>query len=281
MSDGLLTSAGEAGPTAARATGTPASTTARTSGRSGARPTRTSVQAEAFLDAVEAGDRDGVLSTYRDALGTDRLTRAVVAATGPPGLRPPASTRPRVTRSGPARRLRLRLRASAPRARPGGRGLPGLDVHAGPRVEVRFERLLAGPVRLRDVDEVDPDAVPDGRPATHPVDQDVGRLEVLGDVGVAGLPALEAGHRLVLELRPGDLDDRDRRLAPAGRGRPRAGPFGRQARVRVAGRDRGRPLGGDLRRRAATLAATRARIRSGAVRALDGWTRGGSPACLA
>ncbi len=39
-------------------------------------------QAAAFLDAVEAGDPDGVLSTYADALKTDRLTRAVVAATG-------------------------------------------------------------------------------------------------------------------------------------------------------------------------------------------------------
>jgi myo-inositol 2-dehydrogenase/D-chiro-inositol 1-dehydrogenase len=42
-------------------------------------------QAAVFLDAVEAHDRDGVLSTYRDALATDRLTRAVVAATGLPG----------------------------------------------------------------------------------------------------------------------------------------------------------------------------------------------------
>ncbi|MBA2380652.1 MAG: Gfo/Idh/MocA family oxidoreductase [Chloroflexi bacterium] len=43
------------------------------------------VQAEAFLDAVEAGNPDAVLSTYADALRTDRLTRAVVAATGQPG----------------------------------------------------------------------------------------------------------------------------------------------------------------------------------------------------
>lgn len=43
------------------------------------------VQAEAFLDAVEAGDPGRVLATYRDALETDRLTRAVVAATGAPG----------------------------------------------------------------------------------------------------------------------------------------------------------------------------------------------------
>jgi myo-inositol 2-dehydrogenase / D-chiro-inositol 1-dehydrogenase len=40
------------------------------------------VQAEAFLDAVEADDSGRVLSSYSDALKTDRLTRAVVAATG-------------------------------------------------------------------------------------------------------------------------------------------------------------------------------------------------------
>jgi myo-inositol 2-dehydrogenase/D-chiro-inositol 1-dehydrogenase len=42
-------------------------------------------QASAFLDAVETGDASHVLSTYADALKTDRLTRAVVAATGAPG----------------------------------------------------------------------------------------------------------------------------------------------------------------------------------------------------
>ena len=40
------------------------------------------IQAAAFLDAVEAGDPGVVLSTYAEALRTDRLTRAVVAATG-------------------------------------------------------------------------------------------------------------------------------------------------------------------------------------------------------
>ena len=40
------------------------------------------VQAEAFLGAVEASDPTRVLSSYADALKTDRLTRAVVAATG-------------------------------------------------------------------------------------------------------------------------------------------------------------------------------------------------------
>lgn len=40
------------------------------------------VQAEAFLDAVKAGDPSLVLSSYGDALKTDRLTRSVVAATG-------------------------------------------------------------------------------------------------------------------------------------------------------------------------------------------------------
>ncbi len=43
------------------------------------------VQAEAFLDAVEARDPARVLSSYADALRTDRLTRAVVAATGKAG----------------------------------------------------------------------------------------------------------------------------------------------------------------------------------------------------
>jgi predicted dehydrogenase len=43
------------------------------------------IQAAAFLDAVEAGDPRRVLSTYADALRTDRLTRAVVAATGATG----------------------------------------------------------------------------------------------------------------------------------------------------------------------------------------------------
>ena len=43
------------------------------------------IQAAAFLDAVEAHEPGRVLSTYADALKTDRLTRAVVAATGAPG----------------------------------------------------------------------------------------------------------------------------------------------------------------------------------------------------
>jgi predicted dehydrogenase len=43
------------------------------------------LQAAAFLDAVEAGDSELLLSTYADALRTDRLTRAVVAATGATG----------------------------------------------------------------------------------------------------------------------------------------------------------------------------------------------------
>lgn len=42
-------------------------------------------QAAAFLDAVEAGQPGRLLSSYADALLTDRLTRAVVAATGAPG----------------------------------------------------------------------------------------------------------------------------------------------------------------------------------------------------
>jgi myo-inositol 2-dehydrogenase/D-chiro-inositol 1-dehydrogenase len=43
------------------------------------------LQAAAFLDAVEAGDPELLLSSYADALRTDRLTRDVVAATGTTG----------------------------------------------------------------------------------------------------------------------------------------------------------------------------------------------------
>ena len=42
-------------------------------------------QAETFLDAVEANDPAAVFSSYEDAVLTDRLTRAVVAATGRAG----------------------------------------------------------------------------------------------------------------------------------------------------------------------------------------------------
>ena len=159
------------------------------------------------------------------------------------------------------------------RVNPRSRSLPRLDVHARPRVEVGFERLLAGPLVLRHVDQVDPDAIPERRPAAHAVDQDVGRLEVLDDVRVARLPALEALERLVLELRPGDLDDRDRRLAPAGRRRLRTDPLGREAGVRVAGGDRGRTFGGDLRWRPARLAAPGLVLgrRAARLRRLDPW----------
>ena len=43
------------------------------------------VQAEAFLDAVRDDDPGRVLSSYADALRTDRLTRAVVSAAGSSG----------------------------------------------------------------------------------------------------------------------------------------------------------------------------------------------------
>lgn len=43
------------------------------------------IQAAAFLDAVEARDSARLLCSYGDALLTDRLTRAVVAATGTTG----------------------------------------------------------------------------------------------------------------------------------------------------------------------------------------------------
>ena len=193
----------------------------------------------------------------------DRPTRAVPPATGlagpPPGVR--SSPVRRVVRL----RRRLRLRAGASGARAGRRGLPGL-MSARPTGRSPTRAAPGRPVRLRDVDQVDPDAIPERRAAAHPVDEDVRRFEERRGVRMARLPALEALERLRLRRGPGDLDDRDRRLASAGRRRPRAVPLGRQAGVRVAGGDRRGALGGHLGRRAAVLAAARLVLGLGAAR---------------
>jgi hypothetical protein len=46
------------------------------------------------------------------------------------------------------------------------------------------------------------------RATTHRVDQDVGRLQVLRRLGVAGFPAVQSGQRILFLLRPSDLDQR-------------------------------------------------------------------------
>jgi hypothetical protein len=43
------------------------------------------IEDEAFLDAVESGDASRVFSAYDDAMKTDSITRAVVAASGSRG----------------------------------------------------------------------------------------------------------------------------------------------------------------------------------------------------
>src|SRR5262245_44123609 len=62
----------------------------------------------------------------------------------------------------------------------------------GPRVVVDLEGLLLRPLRLRDVREVDADPVPERRPPTHAVDEDVRDLERCSRIGVLGLPAVQA-----------------------------------------------------------------------------------------
>ena len=83
-------------------------------------------------------------------------------------------------RLGRLRRLRRPSGPAAARASP--RSRPSTPRCPGPAHGSKSDSSgsWAGRSVLRDVDEVDPDAVPDGGPAAHPVDQDVGRLEVLG-----------------------------------------------------------------------------------------------------
>ena len=117
--------------------------------------------------------------------------------------------------------------------------------------------LLGGPVRLGDVDEVDPDA---GTTVDRPRIESTRMSGASRNGTTSGWRAFQRSRpsrASGLVLRPGDLDDRDGALAAAGRRGPGAGPLGRQARVRVAGGHRGRALGGDIRRRAAAFAATR------------------------
>jgi hypothetical protein len=65
------------------------------------------------------------------------------------------------------------------------------------------------------VAQVDSDARPGARAAAHGVDEHIVRLQERRGVGMARLPAFEAGERVVLVLRVRDGDERLRRLAPA------------------------------------------------------------------
>ena len=71
-----------------------------------------------------------------------------------------------------------------------------------------IERFLRRPQLRRHVLQVHADARPGGEAAAHRVDQHVGRLEMRRRLGMARLPALEPGERILLALRAADLDQR-------------------------------------------------------------------------
>src|SRR4029077_4239781 len=89
----------------------------------------------------------------------------------------------------------------------GSEGAPGIVVGVG--------RLLGRAFGLRNVAQVDPDARPGAGPAAHRVDQDVVFLQERRNLGMASLPAFEAGESVLLVPRVGDRDERLRRLTPA------------------------------------------------------------------
>jgi hypothetical protein len=69
-----------------------------------------------------------------------------------------------------------------------------------PRAVIRDEFLLRRTLRLRNVLEIDPDAIPDGARAAHPVDQDVRRFQRRRGLGVPGAPDVQGSERLVRVL---------------------------------------------------------------------------------
>jgi len=67
----------------------------------------------------------------------------------------------------------------------------------------RLPAVPAGALRRGHVFEVDADAVPEREAAAHGVDQQVRRLQVRDDPGMARFPALEGGQSLILGCRAG------------------------------------------------------------------------------
>src|SRR5207302_10639438 len=73
--------------------------------------------------------------------------------------------------------------------------LAGPVSKAPPGIEVDFQRLLGRPLRLWNPGQVDANPGPGRAPPTHRVDEDVGRAEVLPDLRVSLLPALQTISR--------------------------------------------------------------------------------------
>ena len=96
-------------------------------------------------------------------------------------------------------------------------------LRAGQGLLVRIQRLLSRPQLGRHVLQVDPDPGPGRGAAAHRVHQHVRRLEVRRRLGVARLPALEPGERVLLAPRAADLDQRMLRRARAVDGCTRGG----------------------------------------------------------
>ena len=87
-------------------------------------------------------------------------------------------------------------------------GWPKTSGSRGMHVYVRIERLLSGPDRLRHVLQVQADPRPGVEAPAHRVDEHVGRLQMRRRIRVAQLPSFQAGKRVFLAARAGDLDQR-------------------------------------------------------------------------
>src|SRR5205807_2989470 len=103
-------------------------------------------------------------------------------------------------------RAGARLRGARP-APDGSQAAPGIVVGIG--------RFLGGAFALGNVTQVDSDARPHARAATHRVDQDVVYLQPPGGFRMARLPASEPRERVLFVLRLRDGDERLYRLAAA------------------------------------------------------------------
>src|SRR5213079_3324626 len=80
------------------------------------------------------------------------------------------------------------------------------DSRAAPGIVVGIERFLGRALALGHVTQVDSDARPRARAATHRVDEDVAHLQPPRGLRMARLPAFQPRERvlLVLGLRDGD-----------------------------------------------------------------------------